>query len=82
MRRMSFLVLLFGAAGCLRYEGPVETYRENRVRPPVDARDDKGNPLYSIEEQEKRARSRLTLFDDDPRITPPTGISRPGGIGR
>lgn len=79
MRRMSLLVLVLGLAGCTGTLGPVETYRENRATPRWDRAD---APGYTIEEQEKRARSRFTLFDDDPRLLPPTDIGRPGPTGR
>lgn len=79
MRRMSFALLAFGLGGCVGYDGPVETYRNNRDRPRADRVD---APGYTIGEQEKRARSRLTLFEDDPRVSPEAGISRPGPTGR
>jgi predicted small lipoprotein YifL len=79
MRRIPLILLAFGLAGCCGVEGPLETYRQNRARPRSDRVD---APGYTIEEQEKRARSRFTLFEDDPRLTPPTGIDRPGPTGR
>ena len=79
MRRMSLLAALLGLGGCVGYQGPVETYQKNRATPRWDRAD---APGYTIPEQEKRARSRFTLFEDDPRITPPTEIDRPGPTGR
>ncbi|MBX9582345.1 MAG: hypothetical protein K2X87_18735 [Gemmataceae bacterium] len=79
MRRMSLFLLTFGLGGCVGYEGPLETYRQNRERPRADRAD---APGYTISEQEKRARSRLTIIDDDPRIGPATDIGRPGPTGR
>jgi len=81
MRRFVLLGLLVLPA-CQRYEGPREVYRRNRSGDVADARDEKGNPLYSIQEQERRGRSRLTTFENNPAIGPNTYDDRPGGVGR
>lgn len=76
MRRTLLLVPLLGLLSCTRYEGPLEVYRQNR------ASDRVADPAYTIEEQEKRGRSRLAFTPDDPRLLPPTQAAVPGGVGR
>lgn len=84
MRRTLLLLplLLVGLSACARYEGPREVYQRNRAGDRPDLRDDKGNPVYSIEEQQRRGRERLTYIEDDPSLYPKGFIDRPGGVGR
>lgn len=76
MRRMLLLVPLFALAACARYDGPREVYQRNRAgdRPDV--------PGYTIEEQEKRGRARLSNISDAREIGPRTYADAPGGVGR
>ena len=84
MRRRIVLLLLslqlgfLAAVGCNRFTGPLETRRLGRV----DPKDDKGNPIYSIPEQQERGRERLAIPEDDFRIGPNTYSSRPSPTGR
>ncbi|MBA4065610.1 MAG: hypothetical protein C0501_18225 [Isosphaera sp.] len=73
MRRIVLPVLLLaGLAGCTRFAGPREVRNFDRA----DA------PGYTIDEQQRRGRERLAITEDDPRIGPSPGISRPSPIGR
>jgi len=76
MRRMLLLVPLLTLAACSRYEGPREVYQKNRRGDRADL------PGYSIEEQERRGRERLTNISDDRAVGPKTYIDGPGGVGR
>jgi hypothetical protein len=76
MTRILPLALLLAAAGCTRYEGPVEVYNKYRRGDRPDL------PGYTIEEQKARGKERLPLIDDDPTLYPAGGVDRPGGIGR
>ena len=76
MRRMLLLVPLIALAACTRYEGPREVYQKNRAGDRADL------PGYTIEEQQRRARERLTTIEDDPRQYPNAFVDRPGNIGR
>lgn len=82
MRRMLLLLPLLALAACQRYEGPREVYQKNRAGDRADLRDDKGRPVFSIEDQRKRARERLTTIEDDRRLYPDAYVDRPGGVGR
>jgi hypothetical protein len=66
------LVGLMGLSGCRNVSGP----REARLKPKPDL------PEYSIEEQERRARDKYAIPEDDRRIGPPGFIDRPSPIGR
>jgi hypothetical protein len=73
-RRMLLLaVIAFGSlAGCNRFSGPLETRQMGRA----DA------PGYTIDEQQKRGRERLSISEDDYRIGPKGYIDRPSPTGR
>lgn len=58
--------------GCNRFLGPREVRQLGRP----DA------PGYTIEEQQRRGRERLTVIEDDFRIGPKTYADRPSPIGR
>ncbi len=67
------LVGLLGAAvGCQRFRGPLEVRQLGR--PDV--------PGYTIDEQQRRGRERLTVIEDDFRIGPRTYADRPSPTGR
>lgn len=75
MRRRMLLVVVmaFGAlTGCNRFSGPLETRQLGRA----DA------PGYTIDEQQKRGRERLSISEDDYRIGPKGYIDRPSPTGR
>lgn len=73
MRRWLLLsLMLSGLIGCSNITGPIA----NRRSP--ERIDD---PLYSIEEQERRGRERLSLPEDD-RMSPNTYMGRYGPTGR
>ena len=73
MRRTVLLVCLFLLSlGCTRYAGPVAVRHMGRA----DA------PGYTIPEQERRGRERLTILEDDIRIGPKTYTDRPSPTGR
>ncbi len=76
MTRLLLLGVILTAAGCTRYEGPLEVYDKNRRGDRAD------RPGYTIEEQKARGRERLTTFEDDRERFPSAGVDRPGGIGR
>ena len=59
-------------SGCRNIAGP----REARQKPKPDL------PEYTIEEQERRARDKYAIPEDDRRIGPPGFIDRPSPIGR
>jgi hypothetical protein len=73
MHRLILIALVAAtlASGCKNIAGP----REARNKSRADA------PGYSLEEQERRGRDRLSTFEDD-RLGPNTYISRPGPTGR
>ncbi|HVL13155.1 MAG TPA: hypothetical protein VM529_11355 [Gemmata sp.] len=74
MRRFMLVVGLLAScgAGCSNIRGPIET----RQLPRADA------PGYSIGEQERRGRERLSITEDDWRIGPKGYIDRPSPTGR
>ncbi len=76
MKRLLALLMFLAAAGCLRYEGPLEVYRKNRSGDRADL------PGYTIEEQKDRGHERLTIIEDDRELFPDGGVNRPGGVGR
>jgi hypothetical protein len=76
MTRLALFGLILTAAGCTRYEGPLEVYEKNRRGDRADL------PGYTIEEQKARARERLTTFEDDRERYPTSQVDRPGGVGR
>jgi hypothetical protein len=78
VRRLILLLAVITLAGCSRFSGPLETRRMGKV----DPRDEKGNPLYSIDEQKQRGRERLSIPEDDFRIGPKTYSDRPSPTGR
>ncbi|GIW83979.1 MAG: hypothetical protein KatS3mg106_492 [Gemmataceae bacterium] len=60
------------ASGCNRFLGPREVRQLGRP----DA------PGYTIDEQQRRGRERLTVIEDDFRVGPKTYADRPSPIGR
>lgn len=78
MRRRLVFLALVALAGCCQFSGPLETRRMGRA----DPKDEKGYPLYTIEEQQQRGRERLAIPEDDFRIGPKGYIDRPSPIGR
>lgn len=77
MRRMLLVVVpMLVLAGCARYEGPREVYQKNRSGDRADL------PGYTIEEQKKRARERLTVIEDERSIGPPGYVDRVSPTGR
>lgn len=76
MRRVLLILPILFLGACSRYEGPREVYQKNRAGDRADL------PGYTIAEQKQRGRERYTTIDDDPRLYPNTGASRPGGIDR
>lgn len=70
--RMILIVLLASAAGCRQFDGPCAA----RSKPRADL------PGLTIEEQERRARDKYAIPEDDFRIGPATGIDRPSPTGR
>jgi len=76
MRRVLLMLPILCLAACQRYEGPREVYQKNRSGDRADL------PGYSIAEQQKRGRERLTTIDDNPKLYPNGYVDRPGGIGR
>jgi hypothetical protein len=65
-------IVLLCASGCQHIAGP----REARLKPKPDL------PWYTIEEQERRARDKHAIPEDDWRIGPATFIDRPSPTGR
>lgn len=63
---------LMVASGCHRFLGPREVRQLGRP----DA------PGYTIDEQQRRGRERLTVIEDDFRVGPKTYADRPSPIGR
>ena len=71
----SILVLFLAVvclSGCRNIAGP----REARQKPKPDL------PEYAIEEQERRARDKFAIPEDDRRIGPSGYIDRPSPTGR
>jgi hypothetical protein len=66
------LVLASCGVGCTQVRGPIET----RHLPRADA------PGYTIPEQERRGRQRLSITEDDYSIGPKAFIDRPSPTGR
>ena len=74
MRRslLAVFLLVSSVAGCSNVRGPIET----RQLPRADA------PGYTIYEQQRRGRERLSITEDDYAIGPKAFIDRPSPIGR
>ena len=77
-RRLLLLLAAIALTGCNRFSTPRETRQMGRV----DPKDARGQPIYSIDEQEKRGRERLSISEDDFRIGPKGYIDRPSPTGR
>jgi hypothetical protein len=54
--------------GCQSVSGP----RANRDKPRPD------DPIFSIDEQQRRGRDRYPIVEDNPGLVPPGGIGRYG----
>lgn len=76
MKKLLFLALMLGSAGCQNISGPFKAKEKDRSRP-VD-------PLMSpdLDEQQKYGRSRYSYPEDDRYIGPPGFSSRPTPSGR
>ncbi|MFL5327801.1 MAG: hypothetical protein ACJ8C4_02715 [Gemmataceae bacterium] len=72
MAKAVFLGLVLLAAGCQSEKGSL-FYRK------PDRPDD---PMYSIEEQQRRGRERLSTIEDAGDLAPKAYIDRPGTLGR
>lgn len=72
MRRTILLVAVLAVAGCSRFEGPLEVRQKGRA----------DSPGYTIDEQERRARERWTVIEDDFRVGPRGYVDRVDPIGR
>ena len=73
MRRLLLILMLLSLAACSRYTGPREIYDKNRSGDTADRRVN-GKPIYTIDEQKRRARERLSLPSDEG--LPPVDLSR------
>jgi hypothetical protein len=71
MRKLLLLGVLF-LAGCQNVLGPFAHRQPQRV----------DDPRLPIEEQQRRARDRLALPEDNPDLTPRTYTELPGPHGR
>jgi hypothetical protein len=78
MRRRLLLLAALAVVGCNRFTGPLESRQTGRA----DPRDERGNPVFSIDEQKMRGRERLAIPEDDFRIGPKTYSDRPSPTGR
>jgi hypothetical protein len=76
MRRVILMLPILALAACSRYQGPREVYQKNRAGDHADL------PGYTIDEQKKRGRERLTTIEDDRTLYPNGFVDRPGGVGR
>jgi hypothetical protein len=72
MTRVVVVALLLAAAGCQSNRGGL-LYRK------PDRADD---PMFSIEEQQRRGRDRLAVVEDTTNLVPKTYVDRPGTTGR
>ena len=72
MKRPLLIAALLLVIGCQSDKGSL-FYRK------PDRADD---PMYSIEEQERRGRERLSTVEDYSELTPKVYIDRPGTTGR
>ena len=71
MRRSMLILLILTAAGCQSTRGGL-LYRK------PDRPDD---PMFSIEEQQRRGRERIATIEDSSGVAPKTFVDRPG-VGR
>lgn len=72
-RKLALLVLVaVGGTGCRNIAGPFEA----RGKPKPDL------PEYSIEEQQRRARDKFAVPEDDRRVAPLGFADRPSPTGR
>jgi hypothetical protein len=74
MNRLIFVIVMATTiSGCRNnFDGP----RAARDKPRPD------QPQYTIDEQQRRARDKYALFDDDHRVGPSVGIGGPSPTGR
>ena len=73
MRRLLLVIMLLSLAACSQINGPGYAYRQNRSGDTADRRVN-GKPIYTIDEQKRRARERLSLPSDEG--LPPVDLSR------
>jgi hypothetical protein len=71
-RLIPFALGVLTLVGCRNVAGPLEA----RSKPKPDA------PGYTIEEQERRARDKYAIPEDDWRVSPSGFIDRPSPVGR
>lgn len=72
MRRIALLLLILTVAGCKNTTGPLASRQ----------RDQRPDPLYNSEEQQRWARERYPYYNDNVNVGPKTFNDRPGTTGR
>jgi hypothetical protein len=72
MKRLMLFVLIATAAGCQSDRLGLGYRQPGRV----------DDPMYSIEEQQRRGRERLAVVEDRDALAPKVYVDRPGVTGR
>ena len=72
MRRIAFLLLVVMLAGCKGTVGPKASRQ----------RDQRPDPLFNSEEQQRFSRERYPYIEQDPGVAPNTFTDRPSPTGR
>ena len=72
MRRIALLLLLVILAGCKSTVGPLASRQ----------RDQRPDPLYNSEEQQRFSRERFPYIEQNPSLAPNTFTDRPSPTGR
>lgn len=72
MRRIAILLLLVTLAGCKGTVGPLASRQ----------RDQRPDPLYNSEEQQRFSRERYPYIEQSPNLAPNTFTDRPSPTGR
>ncbi len=72
MRRISLLLLVVLLAGCKSTIGPLASKQ----------REQKPDPLYNSEQQQRWARERYSYTEDAPLLTPRSASEPYGSVGR
>lgn len=72
MRRLALLLLITLLAGCKGTTGPLASRK----------RDQRPDPLYNSEEQQRWARERYPYWEENRNVAPNTFTDRPSPIGR